>query len=277
MTAEQRFEKHVKFAFSKHRKNKKVVLAAALRKYGSENFKIETLVIANNIDYLKMLEVRAIAVFTTHTPSGYNMTDGGDGITGYELTEEDRDAISKAQKKRYEDPEQRRVLAESGLKGIEPMRAYHGSRRIDGMTPYHKNAWDSRARYRSPEHGAKISETVKKAMQRPEVKENIKAAVKKRSNNLEWRSNISKANLGSKKGPASESRKKKIGKAQQAAWADPERRKKRLAKNKDRFPKIDFTCQTCNIIFSVAPWKAKRNPKFCSKECFHLSFKSESE
>lgn len=50
-------------------------MACAIRKYGT--FEIKTLVVAD-IEYLKELEIKAIAAFGTLSPNGYNIGLGGD-------------------------------------------------------------------------------------------------------------------------------------------------------------------------------------------------------
>ena len=78
-TASLRFAKHVEHALGKRENG---VLYSALRKYQPENFKIETLVMANDWLYLNELEAKVIAAFGTRHPAGYNMTDGGGGTQG---------------------------------------------------------------------------------------------------------------------------------------------------------------------------------------------------
>ena len=78
-------------------------LQRAIRKYGAKNMSVKTLVIANDYEYLKQLEISAISTFDTKVPNGYNMTDGGDGVLGVIVTEEGRKRRSTAQKKAFQD------------------------------------------------------------------------------------------------------------------------------------------------------------------------------
>lgn len=55
-----------------------LLLHRAIRKYGATAVKVQTLVIADNWGYLQLIEKRAVKVFNAKTPTGYNMTDGGD-------------------------------------------------------------------------------------------------------------------------------------------------------------------------------------------------------
>jgi hypothetical protein len=65
------------------------------------------LVIANDYEYLKHLECRAIRAFGTKVPNGYNMTDGGDGVLGVIVTDSGRIRRRQAQHLSFSDPERR--------------------------------------------------------------------------------------------------------------------------------------------------------------------------
>lgn len=73
-SAEQRFAVH-RYQTKGARRH---AIYEALRKHGARNAVLKTLVIADH-DYLCSLEPRAIEVFSTKVPDGYNMTDGGEG------------------------------------------------------------------------------------------------------------------------------------------------------------------------------------------------------
>ncbi len=57
-------------------------LHRAIRKHGPDAFSMRVLVIADDWEYLCMLEKRAIVAYETKAPRGYNATDGGDGVSG---------------------------------------------------------------------------------------------------------------------------------------------------------------------------------------------------
>ena len=63
-------------------------LYAAMKKYGIERFKIMEIGRADSIGDLKKFEQQQIAALGSMAPGGYNLTAGGDGITGYRHTEE---------------------------------------------------------------------------------------------------------------------------------------------------------------------------------------------
>ncbi len=83
-TAEERFREH---AYNATRAVDRG-LYRAIRKYGKDSARLETLVIASDWKYLCELERRSIAAFKTKGPHGYNMTDGGEGALGYRHTPE---------------------------------------------------------------------------------------------------------------------------------------------------------------------------------------------
>ena len=74
---EQRWNKHAASA----RSNSSLAIHRAIRKYGWNTFKKEILV-EGSFAYVKELEIKAIALFNSFTPFGYNLTRGGDGVLG---------------------------------------------------------------------------------------------------------------------------------------------------------------------------------------------------
>ena len=79
----------------------------AIRKYGKENCKIKTLLVANDIGYLKDVEIKAIAEIKTQHPDGYNCGKGGDGV---DFTEDLRKRISNSRRKWWSNKENRKSL-----------------------------------------------------------------------------------------------------------------------------------------------------------------------
>lgn len=107
-----RWQQHVLDA---HR-GSKCTLHKAIRKYGFDNFKKEILV-TSTLSYVKEMEVKAIAAYSTMVPAGYNMTAGGDGTAGYIFTDEDKMKIGLVQKGRKHSEESKRLRSEK-LKGL---------------------------------------------------------------------------------------------------------------------------------------------------------------
>lgn len=91
LTAEARYAKHV----AAHKTMGRAV-CVALREFGVDDPKLETLVIADDWGYLCDIERKAIALYGTKFPHGYNMTDGGELPSG--LSEESRRKLSLAAK-----------------------------------------------------------------------------------------------------------------------------------------------------------------------------------
>jgi len=73
-TAEIRFKRHVDYS----RNARRSAVHHAILKYGAENVVVETLVIADDLNYLRELEKRAVQKFGTLKPGGYNLTGGGE-------------------------------------------------------------------------------------------------------------------------------------------------------------------------------------------------------
>ncbi len=61
----------------------KTYLYNAMRKYGTDNFKIETIDSANNLEELNSKEIYWIKKLNTKSPNGYNILDGGSGTKGF--------------------------------------------------------------------------------------------------------------------------------------------------------------------------------------------------
>jgi group I intron endonuclease len=93
----------------------KCALHKAIRKYGFDNFKKEILLIST-FSYVKDIEVRAIAAYSTMIPAGYNMTTGGDGTIGFKHSEESKRLRSEKLKGRAF-TEERKLKISSALKG----------------------------------------------------------------------------------------------------------------------------------------------------------------
>jgi group I intron endonuclease len=94
--------------------NKKYPISLAIQKYSQENFEFKILVIGTE-EYIKELEIKAIAAFNTKAPNGYNLTDGGEGTTGWKSTPESREKCRTAQIKRFSDPAELEKVSRSHL------------------------------------------------------------------------------------------------------------------------------------------------------------------
>lgn len=95
----------------------------AIQKYGWDNF--EHTIWAENLteDSAKHIEKILIALFKTNCTiyknpeRGYNMTNGGDGMSGFVFSEESRRKMSESQKRRFENLENRKICNKNPLRG----------------------------------------------------------------------------------------------------------------------------------------------------------------
>ena len=91
-TISRRFNGHKQTAKKGLEKSR---LYNSMRKYGSENFKIELVYTATSIEDLKEKEIYYINLYNTKDDKvGYNIIDGGDcGKLGYKMSEESKDLL----------------------------------------------------------------------------------------------------------------------------------------------------------------------------------------
>lgn len=83
---EERFSQHTKRGF---------LLTESIQKYGEQNFSIELIEEVESAERAYELEIFYIQEYNTKVPNGYNLTDGGDGIFGWEASEEYRQECSE--------------------------------------------------------------------------------------------------------------------------------------------------------------------------------------
>lgn len=212
-STEDRWSKHVE-----HAKGKRTAgaLYGALRKYGPDSFVRETLAVEADWDKLCLMEIDAIRLHGTRSPGGYNMTRGGEGNVG-PRDDAFKKVVSIAQKKRFEDPEQRRLLSQCAKKAREVMAA----KRLANPKP---------PKPQKPRLSKKeVSNRIKSAMVRPEVKAKVIACAKKRAANPEWRKKISESKRGAKMPARTPEWRAMVAEMRRREWADPVFREKRLA------------------------------------------------
>lgn len=92
LTLEERKRRH-EYAAEKGRGE---YFHAAIRKYGKEAFEWEVLFESDDAVLLSVAEETCIVELGTKVPNGYNLTDGGEGIAGYQHSEEAKKKISEA-------------------------------------------------------------------------------------------------------------------------------------------------------------------------------------
>ena len=81
-------------------------LSNSIRKHGWDKFKIEILIQDVPEEDLSNLEISYIEVENTMSPNGYNLTKGGEGVSGYKHTEETRRNMTQTMIKRQSNRKQ---------------------------------------------------------------------------------------------------------------------------------------------------------------------------
>jgi group I intron endonuclease len=95
----------------------------ALRKYGFDAFQIEVIDKADSPTRLSELEIAYIALYQSNDPEkGYNMTSGGEGTSGFKMSEERKKWKSVHSKKFWNDPEYRILQTKSHQEWWTPER-----------------------------------------------------------------------------------------------------------------------------------------------------------
>lgn len=153
----------------------------AIKKYGFENIEWREIKRCETMEKAFLSEVILIHRHKTNKEGGYNTTIGGEGNPGREYTIVNRENISKAQKKRYEDAEQR-ALSKKYLHGWrknnpEKVRSYYEKRNAKIRTSeYRQSASDKQLAYvaSTPNFKEVASYRVKKLYQdKPEIMKKI--------------------------------------------------------------------------------------------------------
>jgi len=96
-TAHKRWRKHVQKALSNKDKQQCWALNNAIRKYGEDDFIVETLMECDISD-LDFFEVEIIEIENTLSPNGYNLTKGG-SFRVESWSEESKDKLSESVRK----------------------------------------------------------------------------------------------------------------------------------------------------------------------------------
>jgi group I intron endonuclease len=79
------------------------LLTEAIKKYGEDKFSIELIEEVDTAGRAYELEQYYIKEYNSKVPYGYNITDGGDGIFGWEATEEYRQECSERVKQLHKE------------------------------------------------------------------------------------------------------------------------------------------------------------------------------
>lgn len=164
--------------FTCHRHNAtkfNTLLYNAWRKHGEPGLKVLAVI---EDDLLYETEIRAIALYGTLAPGGYNITLGGDGIRGLVHTPETRAKMSASRMGHIKSPETCAKLSESHLNLPPETRA-----RITAGSRIHHSLPESRAqksastrKTMTPERRAMNAEATRKLMT-PEHRARISASL----------------------------------------------------------------------------------------------------
>lgn len=151
-SAAERFSKHC----TASRKSQKLPIYRAIKKYGRDAMAISVLCVSDNIEYLRLVEIRAIAALNTLLPNGYNATSGGEGTPGRILSDAARRRISAAQVGRP-------VSAETRIKISASMRSALAKKRemCGGIIFRPSPSIEARIKNRNSQLGKKHTEETK--------------------------------------------------------------------------------------------------------------------
>ena len=108
---------------AEHKRNSKkakIGVDAAIRKYGWENFTAEIIEVCP-VEQLNEREMFWIKELNTKVPNGYNLTDGGEGTSGWICTDKTRAILSAQRKGVKKSPEHCLNIAVS-LRGTTPYK-----------------------------------------------------------------------------------------------------------------------------------------------------------
>jgi len=162
------------------------IFIKALRKYGFNAFKWTVLVEDDDNEFLCFMEQRWIKRLGTKMPNGYNHTDGGEGNTGWNPSDETRSKMSESAKRKIITEAHRRKMSESQIG--------------------HETTEETRKKISEAHIGKTHSEETKKKIS--EVKKGIG-----HKQTQETKKKISESKKGIPAGPLSEETKKKISEA----------------------------------------------------------------
>lgn len=151
-----------------------IYISSSIKKYGIENFYCEIIEWCDSRDMLNEREIYWIAKFKSNDPKvGYNLTNGGDGTSGYHWSDEARRKLSES-RKGPNNPLYGKHLSEEHRKkiGIASRNISDENRRKKQLAASGENN-PMYGKHHSLEARKKISETTKKRMQEMELRGRI--------------------------------------------------------------------------------------------------------
>jgi group I intron endonuclease len=183
------------------------LLNKAINKYGIDAFEIQVVASAKTISDLKELEKQLIVQYKTKVPNGYNLTDGGDGLTGYKHTEEDKKRNGDLKRGTVHSDETKQKMKDAHLGENNHFYGKSHSEETKQRISATKQANPTRywlGKQRNEETCKKISESLTGQLGRPHTEESKKK--------------ISLAHIGKKQGSPSLETRLKLSLATKKVW-----------------------------------------------------------
>lgn len=166
---EKRFKDHVSAAKTGNSGRNLLKIHRAILEHGSESAVIEIIDEFSNLKEAEMLEKEYIEDYASAEENGLNSTKGGQGVLRENITDEERERISTAQKKRFERQEERDRCSLNIRKW-----------RLENPEAVKKADETRNSIVRSEEHRKKMSEKTKKFYEEnPEAVQHSRERMKK--------------------------------------------------------------------------------------------------
>jgi len=159
-------------------------------------------------------EIELIQELKTHVDfgeGGANFTLGGEGVSGYKYSEEQKEKRSKLSKKMWEDPEYRENV-------IESIKMAHNDPEVKK-----RRSKNSKKMWEDPEHKKLMSESLKKLWEDPEYKEKMSEISKKMWEDPKFQEKRRESHRKVYEKPEI---KEKLSKNSKKMWEDPNHREK---------------------------------------------------
>ncbi len=181
-TVEERFNKHAKTDSA---------IGNAIRKYGKKKFCYGVIVTCYSKEELDEKEKYFIAALRSKSPTGYNRTDGGDGVVGW--TDEMRARVSAANKGKTFSPQHRANLSAAQIERLKDPaeRAKISASKTGEKHPFF-------GKHHTPQHCANISNALTGKVRSPKHCANLSKSKKGKSPKDETRDKMSDAQSGEK-------------------------------------------------------------------------------
>ena len=194
-TMNDRKKDHEKYALN----GSDLVFHRALRKHDFNNFEWSILFESSNADVLKKVEIDFIADENTKTPKGYNMTDGGDGISN--PSEETRKKIGNKSR-----------IYNKGKKRSEAFK-----KRVSEVHTGRKDTPEITERRRQAQLGKKLSKKTRKKISEVQIGRKASPKTRAKMSEAQKKRHIEK--------PFSEESKKKMSETQKGRKFTEERKR----------------------------------------------------